>query len=212
MSGAKNGVALDAIFGASESGKSALMKSETARARPRRLMVWDPKREYSAFGESTESLEALLKIVLRERHFWCVFMPALSRKKMREQFNVFCLAANRARNVRVIADELADVTEPGWAPEGWEIITRQGRHAGLSIQGASQRPADVDKSFYGNCSRLVVFRLNAEGDLDRMAKTLGTRREELANLAPLEYYERNMRTGAVDRKKLTPKELARIPA
>jgi hypothetical protein len=213
MSGARNAAHLDAIFGAQESGKSSLMKIETARARPGRLMVWDPKREYAHFGGVTSSLEELIGVVSSTR-FAVVFQPKkehMHRKAMRDRFNVFCKAAVQAENLRLVVDELADVTEPGWAPEGWEIVTRQGRHARLVIQGASQRPADVDKSFYGNATRLCVFRLNAEGDLDRMAKALGRPAAELAGLAPLEYLERVMATGAVQKKKLAPKDFAAIP-
>ncbi len=210
MSGARNEAKLDAIFGAQASGKSSLMKIETARSRPARLMIWDPKGEYDAFGQGVDDLRELVRGTWAKT-FRLVFQPALSRKAMRVQFNVFCKAASQAKRVRLIVDELADVTEPNWAPEGWEIVTRQGRHAGLEIQGASQRPADVDKSFYGNATRIVVFRLNAEGDVDRMAKVLRVPRDQVTELRPLEYLERDMRSGVVTKKNLSAKDLARIP-
>lgn len=214
MSGAKNTAALDAIFGAQESGKSSLMKSETARARPPRLMVFDPKREYGGFGLVTESLAELARVVTTERRFAVVYQPpraALHAEAMQRAFDFFCRAATEAGNLRLVVDELADVTRSGWAPRGWQIVTRQGRHARLVIQGASQRPADVDKSFYGNATRLVVFRLNAEGDVERMAKQMRRPPEEIAGLLPLEYLERDMKTGAIVKKKLGPKDFARIP-
>jgi hypothetical protein len=215
MSGARNSAHLDAIFGAQESGKSSLMKSETARARPSRLMVWDPKREYAKFGGVTSSLAEVARVVSSERRFAVVYQPppaALHAEAMQKAFDHFCRCAVEAGDLRLVVDELADVTKAGWAPRGWQIVTRQGRHASLVIQGASQRPADVDKSFYGNCSRLVVFRLNAEGDVDRMAKALRRPPEEIAGLAPLEYLERDMKTGQVVKKKLGPRDFARIPS
>lgn len=208
----RNVASIAAILGASGSGKSSLLKVETLREKPGRLMVWDPKREYRAYGESVESLAELARRAFAGSRFRLVFHPARTRKAMREQFSTFCRVADHARDVRVIADELADVTEPNWAPEGWEMLTRQGRHAGISIMGASQRPADVDKSFYGNASRIVVFRLNAEGDVDRMAKILGVGGDQVRALAPFEYFDRDMRSGAVVKKILTARDLRRLPA
>ena len=212
MNGSLNVASLDAIFGAQQSGKSALMKIATAIAKPARLMIWDPKREYRAFGTATESLKAMVNGALHGPRFRIVFQPALSRKEMRPQFDLFCKVANHVRDCAIVVDELADVTEPGWAPEGWEIVTRQGRHAGLVIMGASQRPADVDKSFYGNATRVAVFRLQAEGDVDRMAKLIRRPRDEITRLAPLEYLDLDVRSGAVAKKKLTARDLRRIPA
>lgn len=212
----KNTVSIGAVLGASGSGKSSLMKLELLAVRPPRLMLWDPKREYGHFGRATSSLEDLVKRALgagTAGDFAISFRPALARKQMREQFNVFCQVAERARNCFVLVDELADVTEPGWAPEGWERLTRQGRHAGITIRGASQRPADIDKSFYGNASHIAVFRMNAEGDVDRCAKLLHVDRRRIMELAPLEWYERDMLTGKVtEKKKLTPAQLSTLPA
>ncbi len=208
----RNVASIAAILGASGSGKSSLLKIETVREKPDRLMVWDPKREYGAFGDACDTLAELGRRAFAARRFRLIFHPARTRKAMRDQFSTFCRIADHARDVRVIADELADVTEPNWAPEGWEMLTRQGRHAGIAIMGASQRPADVDKSFYGNASRVVAFRLNAEGDVDRMAKILGVPGDQVRALQPLEYFDRDMRSGAVVKKILTARDLRRIPA
>jgi hypothetical protein len=220
---ARNTVSIGAILGASGSGKSSLMKLELLAARPPRLLIWDPKGEYGGFAPAVpgtrsapSSLEDLVRKVCgagASEKFALSFRPLLSRKAMREQFNVFCLAAERARNCFVLVDELADVTEPGWAPEGWERLTRQGRHAGVTIRGASQRPAEIDKSFLGNASRIAVFRMNAESDVTLLAKILGKDPREVRGLVPLEWFERNMLTGDVtEKKKLTTDQLATLPA
>lgn len=223
MSGARNTVSIGAILGASGSGKSSLMKLELLAARPPRLMIWDPKGEYAGFAppvpgsrSTPSSLEDLVKKALSagdRGSFALSFRPMLARKAMRGQFNVFCQVAERARNCFVLVDELADVTEPGWAPEGWERITRQGRHAGITIRGASQRPAEIDKSFLGNASRIAVFRMNAESDVTLLAKILGKGQGDVRGLQPLEWYERDMLTGQVsEKKKLTAAQLAELPA
>ena len=219
MSGAKNAVSIGAVLGASGSGKSSLMKLELLAVRPARLMVWDPKREYGAIAPPVpgdrnvpSALPELLRKVFAGGPFALSFRPVLARKQMRVQFNAFCLAAERAGNCFVVVDELADVTEPGWAPEGWERLTRQGRHAGITIRGASQRPAEIDKSFLGNASRIACFRMNAEGDVKLLARILGKNDAEIRALAPLEWYERDMLTGQLSEKKsLSAAALAQIP-
>lgn len=186
------------------------MKLELLAVRPARLLVWDPKREYDAFGQACDKLGELVRLASR-RSFAAIFRPQRSRAAMRKQFNVFCQAAERAGNCWVLVDELADVTEPNWAPEWWEVLSRQGRHAGITIRGASQRPADIDKSFYGNASHLAVFRMNAEGDVDRCAKLLGVPRHQVLELRPLEFITRDMLTGEREKKSLTPAELGALP-
>lgn len=223
MSGARNAVSIGAILGASGSGKSSLMKLELLAVQPARLLIWDPKREYGSYAPpipgtrtAPSSLEDLVTKALNagaRGSFRLSFRPLLGRKAMRDQFNVFCQVAERAGNCFVLVDELADVTEPGWAPEGWERLTRQGRHAGITIRGASQRPAEIDKSFYGNASRAAIFRMNAESDVTRCAALLGVDPRQVRELAPLEWYERDMLSGQVsDKKKLTADQLGRLPA
>jgi hypothetical protein len=212
MNGAANQANIGAIFGASASGKSSLQKLELLEVRPPRVLIWDPKREYGAFAKAIAEPAALRKAALAGGPFALRWEPRGGRDKMRRQFDLWCRIAVAAGTCWAIADELADVTEPGWAPEGWEILTRQGRHHGLTVRGLSQRPAEIDKTFYGNATHVAVFRMNAEGDVDRMAKLLGVERRTVLDLRQLEWLERNMLTGELSEKKLlTPADLARLP-
>lgn len=214
----QNAVSIGAVLGASGSGKSSLLKLELLAIAPARRVIWDPKREYGRYGAAFSSIAELYRAVFKfDRKAWrardefrAVFHPAGARRTMRKQFDVFCQVAAAAGNCWCVADELADVTEPNWAPEGWEILTRQGRHAGVTIRGASQRPAEIDKSFLGNASHLAVFRLNAEGDIDRCAKLLDVPAADVRQLLPLAYITRDMLTGKVKKNSVSPADLARL--
>lgn len=223
MSGALNKASIEAFMGESGSGKSSRMKLELLRERPDRLIVWDPKKEYGGFGdvidgERATGLPALVTRVLKSERFRLIFQPLRSRKAMRVQFNIFCKVADEAREMTVVSDELADVTEPNWAPEGWERLTRQGRHAGIRIMGASQSPTDMDKTFYGNCSRIWVFRLCDASPVDRMAKLLAFEREGInarrAQIPQLRNHEALCLTKdprSIAKIVTSERELARIP-
>lgn len=207
------------IFGASGSGKSSLQKLELLDVRPPRLMIWDPKREYRTFGQSVSTLEDVARLVHRTAPFRVVFHPQRTVKAMKTQYHGFCSLADQVSDPELggtplffVGDELADPTEPNWAPEGWERLTRQGRHAGLVIRGLTQRPADIDKSFYGNLTHIAVFRQNADGDVDRLAKILGVEKSVVMGLMQLQWIERNLQTGVLSEKKsLTAADLNRMP-
>jgi hypothetical protein len=106
-------------------------------------------------------------------------------------------------------DELGDVTEPSRAPDGWSVLSRKGRHRGLTVFGAAQRPANIDKDFIGNSSMVHCSRLSYETDIKVMANALGVPVQEVRDLkadpdaVDFDFIERNMQTGAVRRAKLT---------
>lgn len=223
MSGALNKASISAYMGESGSGKSSRMKVDIVKAKPARLLIWDPKREYARFGtvidgKARGALAQLVKGALGRDAFRITFQPMRSRKAMREQFNVFCQLGDELQRCTVVADELADVTESNWAPEGWEMLTRQGRHAGIVVMGASQSPTDLDKTFFGNCSRVSVFRLGDPNHMDRMARLLefdrdaiAKRRAEIAQLADHESIVLTKFPRSVEKIITSKRDLARIP-
>lgn len=193
-----NRASISAVFGAPGSGKSARIKQRLAREKPARLMIWDPQSEYGAFGQPAPDLQAVfaaLKAAGRRGRFAIAYTPRGSLSAWRNQFDVFCKLAYAAGTCWLVADELADVTEPGWAPDGWSIATRKGRHQGLTIIGASQRPASVDKDFFGTATSISSGRLNFDGDVKVLANVLRVPAERIVSLQPLQYLERDMQTG-----------------
>ena len=48
-----------------------------------------------------------------------------------------------------------------------------GRHKGLKVIGASQRPASIDKDFLGNCMAIHIGRLAYAEDVRAVAKGIG---------------------------------------
>ena len=191
-----------ACMGASESGKSAHVKQLIAAERPERLAVWDRMDEYGAFAKSAPSLAALVAAV-RSPRFAVRFVPSGDRKLRARQFDVFCTAAYMVGNLFMVAEELNSVTTASHAPGPWQDCTSRGRHRGLQVFGLSQRPAGVDKDFFGNATCVRTGRLNQGSDIDVMADVLMVPRQEVAALLPLQWIERDMKTGIVTRGTLT---------
>lgn len=192
-----------AVMGATGSGKSVAIKAELRKRKARRLVIFDPEEEYLAFGRRVERLADVVSVLSQCGHdkgFRLVFVPHADPAKAEAQFEVLCRAAFHAGNVLLVAEELAAVTKPTKAPVGWGMASTRGRKRGVSIIGASQRPAQIDKAFLSGCTRVRSGRLLYEDDAQVMAKVLGLGKEgvpELMGLADLEYFERVMPGQAV---------------
>lgn len=202
-----NNAAIHAVLGASGSGKSLHIKQTLRRAKPARLMIWDPQEEYGEFGaiwESLEELRAALVAAGPKGRIAAVFRPASLASAMGKQFDMFCQLAYHAGNLHLVCEELSDVTQPAWAPAGWSMISRKGRHKGLKVWGCSQRPAAIDKHFFGNASTVRCGRLNFDADVKVMSNVLGVPAQEVRNMGKLEYIERDMQNGKVTRGKISP--------
>lgn len=190
-------------MGASGSGKSLYIKGILRARNPDRLLIWDPLNEYHPFGAVQKKLEALRE-ACKAPAFRLVFQPSGDPVQARKQFDVFCQIAYAAGNLCLVCEELAFVTSPSFAPAGWAMVTLKGRHKGLEVFGASQRPAAVDKNFFGNATLIRTGRLNFASDIKVLANVLQVPPAEVQSLQPLDFIERDMGTGAICRGRATP--------
>lgn len=197
---------LHAIIGASGSGKSIHVKTKLLKPAPRRLLIWDFKREYSTWATPTEKISDVVRAVRNQKAFAVAFWPSMDTKQRAAQFDQFCRIAYAVKNCTLLVEELAFVTKAGWAPPAWMMMTCTGRHEGIRIIGTSQRPAQVDKNFLGNATVLHCGRLQDQNDVRVMSDLLFVPKAELVQLKPLEYLERDMQTGKNKRG------LVKIPA
>lgn len=197
--GTHNRAKIYAVMGASGSGKGARIKNDFLRPNPGRLLIWDPLREYDEFGAVTESLRDLAAFVNGKRAFRAVYRPipegkGVEEKAMREKFDIFCRIALQLPDTTLVVEELAFVTTPSWAPGAWKAITATGRHKGLTVIGASQRPAMVDKTFFGLATLVTSGRLLYEADERTMAAVLRIPPGMLADMPDLAYVQRDQQT------------------
>ena len=201
----KNEAFIVAAIGASGSGKTAWVKSQLRRGKPRRLLIYDPMEEYSEFGPVFTDRAALADAVLQagKGAFCGVFQPGGSTETYAEKFDWICRLAFAWGACTFVADELGDVTKAGWSPPGWSHVIRKGRHKGMRVFGLVQRPALTDKTFFSLATLVHCGRLNFDSDIKVMQDVLRVERAAAADLANLEWIERDMGTGATRTGKLT---------
>lgn len=202
----KNQASIVAAIGATGSGKSAWVKQQLKKAKPGRILIWDPQEEYGEFGQvftSRAELAAAVRAAGRAGKLAAVYRPGNVVSEYEAQFDWFCQLAYAWERCCILVEELADVTKPQKAPEGWSVLTRKGRHKGLRIIAASQRPAQVDKDFFGQATMIHCGRLNYAADVKCMADVLGVGAADISGMKPLDWVERDMGSGETRRGRLT---------
>lgn len=205
---------ITALIGSTGTGKSAGHKARLKSRPPRRSIIWDPQDEYS--GTIFQSRLKLLDHVTRHATFAAVFRPGDRLSDYPAAFDWLCRLVYAVGDLTFTVEELADVTRPNHAPDAWSAITRKGRHKGLSVVAMSQRPASVDKTFFGNCTVIRCHRLTYQDDVETMARLFGpyvrpagraavqasTWADEIRALPDLHYVERQARPLEIRRGKV----------
>lgn len=201
------GAELDAkiwgVVGASGTGKGVWIKRQLTEANPARLVVWDFKNEYGDFAG--KRLAPTLGDVLKAMREAGASGPLRIRyaprgageKALRKEFEGLCELVYRWEHCTFIAEELANVTTPGWAPAAWRKMTTSGRHAGVHIIGATQTPALVDKTFLGNCTLIHAGPLREFGHRQAVARSMDIDEGRLARLVKFQWIEKDYDTGQV---------------
>jgi hypothetical protein len=195
---------IEAYIGASGSGKGVSINALLKEEAPKRLLIWDPRDEYAAHATKVITLKALVQHVQAARNGFRVRYVPGDSVKLAEAFGIVCALAFRLGNLLFLAEELSDVTTASLAPPAWKKCITQGRHQGLHIVGAAQRPALIDKTFLGNCTYIRCFTLRYADDRKAMAKALDVPELWVGELQTVEegkttvinYIERHFRSGA----------------
>lgn len=196
---ASNEARIWGVIAASGSGKGVWLKSQLRRMKPARLVIWDHKLEYAEFApQLVQSTEAMRQAMLKAKsgplriRYKCKL--GTSEKQQRAEFEAVCRLVQAWKNCMFIAEELSNVTMPGWAPAAWREMTTGGRHEGVHIIGIAQNPALIDKTFLSNCTMVHIGRLNQHAHRMALARTMDVPVEKVAALAKFQWIERDLET------------------
>lgn len=202
------------VIGASGQGKGVWLKSQITAEAPARLIVWDFMDEYGEVikslggtAKAAGSLEAVRKAMITAGSgpLLVRYVPrGAGQKALQSEFEALCELVYAFGDCTFVAEELANVTTPSWAPASWRKMTTSGRHRLVRIYGVTQSPALVDKSFLGNCTLIHCCALREHAHRVAVAKAMDIPDAEIATLVKFEYIEKDYETGQVTRASVTP--------
>lgn len=189
--------------GARGSGKSTRTQvdiDEYRRGRGR-VLVWSPLEENDDYGgllgvEPVRSLEAFAHQCAVADH-----VVYATDNPLPVLFDMWCKIVWRVGPCLAVAEELADVSQPGKAKGWWGILVRKGRHRRICIATATQRPTEVDSTIRSNATAVACFRLAKLSDQKLMADELGVDLLDIQSLQNYQFIEKDTTTGVVTRKK-----------
>lgn len=189
-----------AALGSSGTGKGAWVKQQLRKLKPQRLLIWDanadlrpedPAYEYGEFGERVATLAELHARSKGAKRFRLRYVPVgRTRDDRVREFEGFCLVALEAgEGITVLVEELSSVTRASAPPEAWARVCNAGRHRSMHVIGVSQFPAQVDKSFMGNCTLIHCGHLANAAHRKAAAVEMDCDPEVIRALADLEFVE-----------------------
>ena len=173
------------VAGSSGSGKSAWTKKQITRAA--RLIVWDIEGEYS---DTIKGIKTINKISDLARELKKTVRGKFAFVGNKGDFDAFCRCVFAWGDCVCVVEELAGVTTPAKAPDAWHTLVSRGRKYGIEIFAITQRPAESDKTIFGNATVIHVGRLTRGSDRAYMAREMDLPQAELDALKPLEWIER----------------------
>ncbi|AIU66868.1 DUF87 domain-containing protein [Vibrio coralliilyticus] len=190
------------VIGASGSGKSHYVK--TIVEQYNRAIIWDPDDEYSeAKGVFTTSRASDLIEHIKNGDIRVRFVPSsMDGKYLEKCFEFVSLAAFVWGGCLLVAEEIADVTSPSKAVNGWGTVLRRGRKRGVKVVGVSQRPAEADKTIFTQARIIRTGRLDGEGDIKRVAENMRIPADLVGQLGKLEFFELDRNTGELKAGKM----------
>lgn len=206
------------VIGASGQGKGVWLKGLVIDEAPTRVVVWDFMDEYGdtlakLMGKrravpAVSSLEAVRQAMSQAGGAGPLAVRYVPRgagaKALQREFEVLCELVYAWGSCTFIAEELANVTTPSWAPAAWRKMTTSGRHRLVRIYGVTQSPALVDKSFLGNCTLIHCCALREHAHRVSVARAMDIEDAQIASLVKFEFIEKDFETGEVLRDFVKP--------
>lgn len=194
-----------AVIGASGTGKGLWVKQHLRTDKPGRFIAWDFKDEYGDFAPRVHGLEQIRQAMIKAGRgaLRVRYVPrGAGEKALRREFELLCELVYAFGHCTFVAEELANVTTPGWAPAAWRKMTTSGRHEKIHIIGCTQNPALVDKTFLGNCTLVHVCALREHPHRAYVAKSIDCPLENITALQKFEYFERDYEAGTLQKGRI----------
>lgn len=187
------------VMAASGTGKGVWVKDQLRQLKPKRLVIWDFKKEYGEFAKLVPTLADVRRLMIAaggDGPAAIAYRPrSFGDKAMRAEFETLCSLVQAWENCTFLCEELSNVTMPSWAPPAWRMMSSGGRHERIHLIGVSQNPASIDKMFLSNCTLIHVGPLHEEAHRNAVEKSMDVQPGSLADLVKFQWVEKNRDTG-----------------
>lgn len=177
-----------AVAGAPQSGKSTWMRRQIAD-HARVLVFGDWRGEYQAAGFTPIKGPRELITTLKKHKGPGRF----TYRGGMEDFDTWCYVGLRWVQyfpATLLVDELAGATHPGKAPRYWGEILRMIAGYGGYAYGCTQRISESDTTIWGVADVLHSHRMVRTDDAVKVAKELNCTGDDILQLPPFEFIER----------------------
>ncbi len=189
------------VYGGSGSGKSTkakLLMKEMGLG----VIAFDPLDEYAEEGftrfDNLKTMAKYLKRMYGKPFKYALVPDAGKEAEQLHALSVFLVAvqanykAGKCTTQLLLLVEEMNLSYPveklSKGLNGFSNICSRGRHFGINVMGISQRPAEINTRFRGNCNGFYVFRMAEHNDLTALAKVMGPEvKETIRNLKTHEY-------------------------
>lgn len=182
------------MTGQSRSGKTE-SASRWAADKPR-VVAWDPQLDWVKFGLAPiDQFDVLCReLALNATTPARIAYKGPLRPAEFSRFAAVAYCWGKLEPCLVIAEELAWITHPGKAPQGWLELVTGGLKFGIDLLSITQRPAESDKTALSQSTIIRCFAQDRFEDARYMARELRVDVEQIDALEPLHYIEKNKRT------------------
>jgi hypothetical protein len=176
------------VAGVTDMGKSHWVRAYAKDVR--RLLVWDPERDWAGdheLGGGRVGIEELVERTRAHRHERGVLRLAIRpswRRPLPDDFETFCRCARRMGALTAVIEEVSNVASPHRVGLQFQRLIVAGRHRGISLVVVGQRYAQFPRVATGNASQLVTFRQTENADIDYLRERLGDVADQVVKLEP----------------------------
>jgi hypothetical protein len=185
---ARSNAKMSGVWGTRGTGKSTYTKHLVKDIK--RLVVFDPMREYSGIKRATTLDQVKAEMVKDYAGFRVAYVPPAAKEPEALQALSNWLFyvqqpfddGHSTRQLTLVVEEMSlsfSVKSGESRCPRFAAICSIGRHFGINVIGTSQRMAQVHNTFRGNCEQSICFRQHAPVDRRAASEVLGCRPEDL---------------------------------
>lgn len=179
-------------------GKSQALAQNPAIPKNGRVILWDQAGDHAGlhYHEPRNFLKALKVGINRGGGFRIAFAGEQTVARWEWFCEVVWSVLDGNVMTYMIAEELSAVCpSAGKATDNAAALLNQGRKYGLAFHGTSQKPQEVAKTYFDQCSVKWIGQQKGAAMCKRMGAEIGVDASEVEQLQPLQFFRDEGRAG-----------------